>query len=304
MRVDDLLWVDRDDADAFRRGRIRFGDRWVTFAEADAVEKTPEAGYLLRTDHVVLRTNVAFARAEELARAAERHVEAVLAVFGDALSLHLPEDPLRVVCCAKRSEFQRLLASRVSDAVDWGAFYLAADGTVYASNETRGEGGLPTVADLRHEMTHAILDLGRPDDGRARMFSRPQFWLWEAAAIASESLSDPPGARAGEERHARFLRRRAWGEWTPLRELMALPQSGFEGRHYDEVASFSRWLLDADGGVRRPRVFALLARVMDGWGEVDDFERYVGLSPDEAERRWLASLGPIEATPASVPVGR
>jgi hypothetical protein len=287
VKADDLLWVEARDAAALRRGSLRLEGRTVPFAEADAAAKTPEAGYVLRTDHVVLRTDVPFARARALAAVAERHVGLVLEAFGEALDLHLPADPLPVVVAARRADYDRLLAARVPEGADWGAFYAAGDGTVYACDEPRAAGGLPVVADLRHEMTHALLDLGRPEEGRARMFARPQFWLWEAAAVWTEGLGDPPGERHGAERFERFRRRLAWGETVPLAELFALRQADFQGRHYDQCASFVTWLLETEGGAYRDRTLSLLGRVMDGWGETDDLARYVGLSAAEAERRWL-----------------
>jgi hypothetical protein len=288
VKEDGLLWVEERDVAAFRKGNLRLEGRWVSFAEADAAPKTPETGYVLRTDHVVLRTDVPFARARELAAVAQRHVTAVLDAFGEALDLHLPADPLPVVVAARRSEYDRLLAARAPGGADWGAFYVAADGRVYACDEPRGQGGLSVVADLRHEMTHALLDLGRPEEGRARMFVRPQFWLWEAVAIWTEGLGDPPGARHGTERFERFRRRLAWDQAVPLAELFALRQADFQGRHYDQSASFVAWLMETDGGALRPRTLELLGRVMDGWGETDDVERFLGLSTAEAERRWLA----------------
>jgi hypothetical protein len=120
------------------------------------------------------------------------------------------------------------------------------------------------------------------------MFSRPQFWLWEAVAVWTEGLGDPEGARHGAERYDRFRRRLAWGEATPLADLFVLPQAEFRGRHYDQAGSFATWLLEVDGGALRGKTLALLARVMDGQGEVDDVERTLGVSTAELERRWLA----------------
>lgn len=290
VKADDLLWVRSEDVAEFRRGRLRSGDGYLTIDEADRVEKSPMEGYVLRTDHLVLRTNVPFRRARELARVGEKHIDLVLETFGAPLDLRLPADPLPVVVAATRAQFRRLLDQNISPAVDWGAFYQALDGTVYAADERVEEGGLSVVADLRHEMTHAILDLGRPGLARSSMFTRPHFWIWEGAAIWTEGLGDPKGAREGAGRLARFQRRVAWGDATPLGELFSLGQDGFQGRDYDEVASFMGWLMDADGGARRAGTLALLARVMDGRGETGDFARYVGLSPEEAERRWKASL--------------
>lgn len=296
VRVDDLLWIEREHAEAYARGEIRLDGRYVAFAVADAAPKSPEGGYVLRTDHLLLRTNVTFARAKELAREGERHLGRVVDAYGDALDLRLPADPLRVVIAARRHEFAALLARSIPASVDWNAFYETSSGTVYAADEATSPANLPPVADLRHEMTHAILDLGRPEAGRASMYARPQFWVWEGVALYTEGWGDPPGVRSGAGRLDRFRRRAAWGDVVPLGELFALRQDAFLGRHYDETAALMSWLVDGDGGARRPAILALLAKVMDGEGETGDFERFLGMSVEEADRRFRATW----ATPGGV----
>jgi hypothetical protein len=290
-RVDGDLWVEARDADAWRRGFVRCGEGYVSTAVADAVPKSPLEGYVLRTDHLLLSTNVPLARARELARIAEDHVRRVFEAFGEPLDLRFPADPVPVVVAACCPEFTCLLKERVAHPVDWGAFYLALDGTVYACEERSVAGDLPVTADLRHELTHGILDLGRPLRGRDAMYTRPHFWAWEAIALWCEDLGDAPQARARSPRLERFRRRLAWGEVLPLAELFRLPQSSFVGRHYDQTAAFMAWLMEADGGAHRAGMLALVARVMDGAAVEEDFERLVGLAPAEAERRWLGSLG-------------
>jgi hypothetical protein len=284
-KVDGLLWVETAHADAFSRGFAWDGARYVSTAE-------PRAGagaeWVLRTDHLVVRTRIAFARARALAADAERHVGRLLDAYGEALDLRLPADPIPVVVVATRAELARLLAEDAGPPPSWGAFYRASDGTVVACDEPAPSGALPLEADLRHELTHAVLDLGRHDEGRGEMFSRAHFWAWEAVAVHAEGLGDAEGARTGALRLARFRARDARGEVEPLATLFALPQRRFEGRHYDQLASLAACLVDDDGGARRAPFLRLLARVMAGRAEAGDFEREVGLSPAEAQRRWLA----------------
>jgi hypothetical protein len=290
-RVGDLLWLEARDAAAWERGLIRSGDGYLSVAAADAAVKSPFEGYLLRTDHLVLSTNVSLARARELAQVAETHVGRVFAAMGEPLDLRYPADPIPMVVAARCAEFQCLLRERVALPVDWGAFYLALDGTVYACEERSDAGDLSVAADLRHELTHGILDLGRPERGRDAMYTRPHFWAWEAIALWSEHLGEAADQRARSPRLERFRRRLAWGELVPLSELFRLPQSSFVGRHYDQTAAFTEWLMDVDGGARRAGMLALVRRVMHGEAEVCDFDCLIGMSPPEAERRWLASLG-------------
>jgi hypothetical protein len=289
VQVDGLLWVEAEHADAFRRGLLFTGGGYEPTVETDRRPGGPRGKYALRTSRVLLETNVAFSRARELAGVAERHVDHVLAFFGVPLDLRLPADPLPVVVAARRDEFERLLRDRVARPVDWGAFYSPKDGAVFACEERRAQGGLPVVADLRHEMTHALLDLGRGGGVAEAMFSRPHFWIWEGAAVHAEGFGDPPGAGAGRERAARLRRRVAWGEHLPLPALFALSQEDFQGRHYDQAGALATWLFEAEGGRRRAGALALLLRAMSGEATEGDFERLVGLSPEAAESAWLAA---------------
>jgi hypothetical protein len=291
VRLEDGLWIEVEHADAFRRGLLWTGTRYAPPSETDPTVGAARESYVLRTDHVVLRTNVPFARARALAVEVEAHVDRVVAAFGEALDLRLPADPLPVVVASRRSEFERLLAHRVASPVSWGAFYSPDDGTVYACEQRRAEGGLPVVVDLRHETTHAVLDLGRPSGARSAMFARPHFWLWEGVAVHSEGFGDPPEARATSERASRLKRRLAWGERPSVDDLVRRTQAHFEGRHYDQAGSLATWLLEAEGGRRRAGTLALLARAMDGLAEESDLQRLVGLSSAEAQSGWMAALG-------------
>jgi hypothetical protein len=285
------LWVEARHADAFAKGLLWTGEGYEPAAAADRRPGSALDKYVLRTDHVVLRTNVPFERARALASQAQAHVRAVVAALGEPLDLRLPAEPLPVVVAASRAELEALLRDRVARPVDWGAFYSPKDGAVYASEERRRRGGLPVLADLRHEMTHAILDLGRRGGVSDAAFTGPHFWLWEGVAVWAESLGDPHDARVGVERERRLRRRLAWGEAASFRTLFRLPQEAFEGRHYDQAGSVARWLLEAEGGARRAGTLRLLVAVMEGRAREADFERLVGLAPEAAERAWRASLG-------------
>ena len=50
--------------------------------------------------------------------------------------------------------------------------------------------------------------------------------------------------------------------------------------------------MEAEGGRWRGGFLALVSEVMAGRGEAGAFERLVGLSLRDAERRWLAATAP------------
>lgn len=291
VRVDDLLWIDGEHEAAYREGQVWDGQAYASVARALPPNVSARQGYRLRTDHVALHTNVAWASAVTIAREAEGHVQRLVGGYGETLGLRLPEGPLRVVVTASRPEFTALLRGLVRDPVTWGAFYDARSGTVYTSYEAAPRGALPWRADLRHEMSHQILDLSRPDARRARPFPEPWFWLWEGIAMWTETLGDPPGTDTGAARIERFQRRYAWNDWTPLEDLFRLPARRFEGKQYDETASLMRYLLDPAAPARRGAVLELVRRLMGGALSGTALERAVGTDVAGLEGSWRATIG-------------
>jgi hypothetical protein len=289
VKVDGLLWVAADQADAYARGLVFDGTSYAPVDRGLPPGTPPETGFLLRTDHVSLRTNLPWREGVRVARIAETHVVNLVAAYGEALDLRLPAAPLTVVASARRAEFETRLRQVVADPVGWGAFYDSRSGAVHVSAEPALRGPLPLEADLRHEMTHQVLDLSTPQVGRGRIFGGLYFWLWEGIAVDAENLGDPPGRGAGAERLARFRRRLAWNDTTPLERLFALSQSDFEGKHYDQTASLMAFLAsDAVPGARAA-LLATLHRLLRGQAQPGEWERAVGLGPRDLEARWLAA---------------
>ena len=248
VKVDDgLLWVEARDAEAFRAGRLRLGDGApCPSPRRTASRSPPRTGTCCgRTTCSCARTSP-FARARELAAQAETHVGRVLEVYGHALDLRLPEDPLRLVVASRRVGVRAGCSQeKVADPVDWGAFYEAKDGVVYASDEPLGQGGVGVVADLRHEMTHAILDLGRPGVGPGAHV--------RAAALLDLGGLGPVRGGAG----------RPGGRARRPRALRALPAAARLGRGHparDAVRARPGRVRSAVTTTRPRRVHAMAAR--------------------------------------------
>lgn len=288
-RIDDLLWVPTGEVAAHQHGMASVGGQMVRHDARPAVGVRASEALVLRTDHVELRTNLSWFEAREVAVEAQGHVERVMATYGDRLDLRLPGGPLKVVCTATREEFQTLLAELIPIDVSWGAFYDGRDGVVYMSRAPAARGALPWQADLRHEMTHQILDLTRPNAARGRPFGEGWFWLWEGIPLANETLGDPPGVDRGTARLQRFAARRARGEVTPWRTLFRMGARDYEGRHYDQTASMMRFLLDPRVPARRQALLDFTRALLRGSLAPEQFERRLGRI-EALERAWLAGL--------------
>jgi len=271
-------WSGNDPASGGRRKVA--GLVWLGPGEA------PGAGGRYRTDHVVLGSDAPPEASLRVARLAEDHVRALVGGYGDALDLRLPQEPLPVVLHERREAFKAALREAAPDHPGWGAFYDAREGTVHVCLEAAPSGALPLQADVRHEMTHQILDLSTPARGRGAIFEGHYLWLWEGFAAWTESLGDPPGTDSGAARRARFDVRRARGEVTDLPTLFDLGQTGFEGRHYDESAVLVAFLMD--DGVRdgRRAVLHTLRDLMRDRARRGDLERGIAMTAAALDAAW------------------
>jgi hypothetical protein len=249
----------------------------------------PGEGLALRTDHVLVETDLAARHALPIARAAQAHVEALMRAYGDALDLRLPFDPFPVTVFARRSDFEVSLASAIPEPTGWTAFYDGRTGVVRVCAEPAPRAALPLLADLRHELTHAVLDLSAAaTPPHAAIVAGRHFWLWEAIAVHAEALpsagSEPSGAESVRIRRERFRASAAARGRTPLAEFFGLDQERFEGRHYDQASVVTSFL--ASDPELWTRTLDLLRRLLRGDVLRNDPDRELGVSADVLERRW------------------
>jgi hypothetical protein len=237
----------------------------------------------------MLRTDLEAERALPLARAAQAHVEALLARLGDVLDLRLPSAPLEVVVYARRADFEADLTRGAGHVPGYHAFYDAERALVRVAAEPHPSAPLPLLADLRHELTHAVLDLGAPVPvAHGRLAAGRHLWLWEGIALEAEDLGGGLGPSAFQVRLGRMLERRRTDGLTALGDLLRLPQSAFEGRHYDQTAVFFRFL--AQNPTLEARARGLLRSLLAG-----DLAQHAPVEPfgeplEAVERRFVAWL--------------
>lgn len=287
--VDDMLWMAPADAEAFGRGWVRLGSTYARRDDATGARTDPSEAFVLRTDHVEVRTNLPWAQAIEVTRMAEAHATRFMLTYGDVFDLYLPDGPLAVEVHARRAEFDKALRTFTSRNVDWGAYYDARRATVVMSTDPAARGALPWLADLRHELTHQILDLSRPIWKRGRTFPAGWLWLWEGLPIYGETLGDAAGHDTQALRIARFRKRLERGEHVSLESLTSLPQAHFEGRHYDQTAALMRFLCDPARPAMRRGTLRLIYELLQKGSTRHSLESISGLRLRELERQFLAA---------------
>lgn len=251
-------------------------------------------GTWLRSAHVQVETDLPAREALPLLRCAQAHVEAFLARWGEALDLRLPREPLVVEVHARRAGLEAALARRLGPGpVRVQAWYDRERARVAVAHEPAARGALPVEADLRHELVHALLELGAPDEPPSAALARGAWlWLWEGVALECEDGVGVPDGPARRLREARLAQRQQRDGLVPLDELCALPAAAWEGRHYDQAAAWMRSLA-ADEGWRARQPGLLRALLRSDLGAFDA-QRAFG-RPLEAEQarfeQWLRREG-------------
>ena len=288
--VTDLLFVRRADAAAWRRGLVATSRGLQPRKVPPAPGIPAEAGYRLRTAHVLLRTNAPWPQAVRVATLAEQHVRHLFDALGEDLDLGLGDRPLDVVAHATREDYRTELALALPGHHGWAAWYDDRHQRVHACLEPAAAGGLPFGADLRHEMTHQVLDRAAARIDRRGLSEGRGLWLWEGIAVWAETLGDGPGEDTRAPRRATFLRRAKQRELTPLAQVVRLPQREFLGRHYDQVGLlFDHLMADAVPG-GRDALLATLRDMLGGTLEGDPFPERLGLGYAALERHWLNAV--------------
>lgn len=279
-QVEGLLWLRGEEAPAWPPGGVGLLAPQGT---------APGTGLTLRTDHVLLETDLAPDRALPLARVAQAQVESLLERYGDALDLRLPAEPLRVIVFARRRHFEAALGASIPEPTGWNAYYDARDGAVRVCAEPSRVAPMPLLADLKHELTHAVVDLGAPAPvPHLRILGGLHFWLWEGFAVYAETLGESPDMGSWPTRWQRFWARAGAGQAVPLETFFGLDQPRFEGRHYDQAATVMRFLMEDP--LLGPRTVALLRRLIRGDVLRRDVARELGVPVAELERRWRTTF--------------
>lgn len=191
----------------------------------------------------------------------------------DKLRLY-PSAALRVVLAPTEKIFAALISDKLSPHQVLGV-YASTHHTIYLrAPRTRKTGLWDLRGVLRHELAHAVIDLG--------ILHPVPIWLHEGLAIlVSEELSflDEAG----------LTLRAVGGRLIPLRRLF----NNFPGRQqqrqaaYSQAASFIRFLLAREG---MGGVHLLLATLSEGVPLYPAFNRVYGDDLPTLEREWSTGL--------------
>lgn len=269
------------------RGRVnRQGQGlWIPAEQADAQRQDYRSGWSIRTEHFLIRANVALSEAITFGHHLETLHELFGALLADVLGDNLPlaqrfknpsmvgekaSDPHLVSYFAEKEQFVEFLRTSEGDGIKGSlGLYLPAKtsrakrGHAYFYRDM-GQGELPITATLYHEVSHQLLFESGVAGARDYLKNVGNFWVFEGLGTYFETLAILPdgvakigGLADARNREARktFARPEAL---IPLSRFVRMDQVTFKADHggnvylnYQEAIALTTFLMHGHDGAYR-----------------------------------------------------
>jgi hypothetical protein len=308
-------WITAGDGARYEAGERLVNGRWVSAAAEAARHTTIANGWLVRTDHFLVRTDVSLEAAAELAGRLERLHQVwrqlfagfyltereVRDLFAGKRAARLLTPPMRVYYYRNKDEYVAALGKRQPRIAETLGIYFD---TERESHFYAGDGA--ATGTLYHEAVHQLFQETRP--AARRVGSIANFWIVEGVATYFETLrehgDDAVGryytigeADAGRLPSARE-RLLKDGFYVPLAELVALGKDDVQRRPdiaklYSQSSGLAAFLMDGERRRYREGLVRYLNDVYAGRDNAASLMKATGVQYtelDAAYRRFMESL--------------
>jgi hypothetical protein len=313
-------WVKASDLPKYEQGLRPSRGRWVS-AEEDARQHAKiSGGWSVRTDHVLVTTNIDRAAAAELATRLEGLYQIWRQLFGEFAAT--PEElqarldgkegagftpkPFRVVYYRDRAEYNAALR-RIQPQIEstLGIYFDSRKQSHFFAGEDQDMGV------IAHEAVHQFFYESARKPTR-HLAATANVWAVEGVACYFETLMPVApntftlgGADAGRLQAARH-RRTVDNYYVPLAELCALGMIELQARPdlpklYSQSAGLASFLIDGQNGRYRPAFRELLAAIYAGRDTADTLAEAAGVSYAQLDREYFEFMQSLPVTAAILP---
>lgn len=319
-------WLPRAHVERYEQGERYYQGRWMSAEKEVALRAAIANGWVIESDHFLVKTNVSLERGVELSRALEdlyaffmrnfadlfNTPQQIQQLFDDGKPRTAASDKHEVWYLRTREEFVRLLKNKQPGIEGINGLYLPRDKRAYFfANPDDPQRNLET---MYHEVTHQLLS----ESSRATFeiaFDR-DFWVVEGIACYLESF-DRSGERptVGDPAHIRmyWARERIVTEnWQmPLRQFAALGMKEFQfgsdyttlQKYYSQATGLTHFLLHHEAGLYRDGFIAYLNQLYSPDRRVRlnprSLEEILEVPADTLDRQYRDYMSALRTDPES-----
>lgn len=315
-------WVKASDLPKYEQGLRPSRGRWVSAEEDARQHEKITGGWSVRTDHVLVTTNIDRAAAAELATRLEGLYQIWRQLFGEfaatpaELQARLDgkgnagftPKPFRVVYYRDRAEYNDALR-RIQPQIEstLGIYFDSRRQSHFFAGEEQDAGV------IAHEAVHQFFYESARKPTR-HLAATANVWAVEGVACYFETLrkmatipnayalGTADGGRLQAARHRRVVD----NYYVPLAELSALGTVELQARPdlpqlYSQSAGLASFLIDGQNGRYRPAFRELLAAIYAGRDAADTLATAAGVSYEQLDREYLAFMQSLPVTAAIAP---
>lgn len=305
-------WLRREDLPRYQAGERRDGRRWTSSESDAAARREIEDGWMVRTDHFVVRTNHTLEAGARLAADLEGLFQVwrqsfagywlkdreVRALFAGERAARKRSRPMRVDYHRDQASYVESLRRQQPRIAETLGIYFDNTRTAHFYHDDDPDQAGQLRATLYHEATHQLFAENGP--GRRGAGRDANFGLIEGVACYFELLAPIAGKAAytfGNPSQGRLPSAVAGGPVLPLAELTALGQTDLQRQPdlpalYAQATGVIAMLRHGESQDREALVRTLRA-VYGGQPDGGELARQAGQSfaeLDKAYRRFLANL--------------
>jgi hypothetical protein len=306
-------WINAADVPKYEQGQRPWGKSWISAKEDAERHATIERGWVVRTDHFLITTNVDRSAGAELAVRLETLYQLWRQLFGEFAvtpaelkarldgkdSSGFASRPFRVIYHRDRDEYNDALVTRQPQiGITLGIYFDAQRESHFFAGKDQDPG---TIA---HEAVHQFFYESAPRPTR-QLAATANAWAVEGAACYFESLVEweasaggptftigsPEAGRLPAARHRRVID----DYYVPLAELSGLGITELQHRQdlprlYSQSAGLASFFMDYQGGRYRKPFRELLAVIYSGRDSADKLASLAGRSFPELDHEYATYM--------------
>jgi hypothetical protein len=320
-------WIKAADAPKYEQGLRPSGSKWISTEDDAERHASIERGWVVRTDHFLITTNVDRAAGAELAVRLETLYQLWRQLFGEFAmtpvelkarldgkdSSKFASKPFHVIYHRTREEYNAALRQRQPQiGITLGIYFDSDRESHFFAGKDQDPG---TIA---HEAVHQFFYESAPHATR-RLTSTANTWAVEGVACYFESLVErdkndkneptrtftigtPEAGRIPAARHRRVVD----NYYVPLADLAALGVTDLQRREdiarlYSQSAGLASFFMDYNGGVYRKPFRELLLAVYAGRDSADKVVSLTGRSFEQLDGEYLSFMKSLPVTAVLAP---
>jgi hypothetical protein len=318
-------WLPKDHVDRYVAGQRYFDHQWMTAAREALLRGTMANGWVVESDHFVVRTNESLEKAVELSQALEDLHRFFVREFSDLFTT--PQQMQALFGSGKprsatgpgkhdvwyfrtAGEFEQFIVNKQPALKGVNGVYLPSERCAYFyANPADPQRNIET---MYHEVTHQILS-----ESGLKTFAIAEdrdFWIVEGFACYMESFDRTQGRLTiGSPRHPRIH----WAKVRVATENWFIPTAEFTSfgmrqfqfdvdfptlqKYYSQATGLTHFLLHYDGGRYRDGCIQYLAQLYSPDKRIrlapQELPELLGVPYETLDTQYKAYISGLDTTP-------